>query len=147
MCDILKDHMGKLLAETETAQKTLKAIEKEYPVWLWQWYAAEAARIKEYLYKLESEVTLIEVDCIEIMGRLYQGNGNNKVFEQCYLTYMSLDKLVDDLKDTRMNLNYPSVYYSDVQQLESDWMRFGKIISAIYQELKNNELNKSYRLI
>ena len=147
MCNILKDHMGRLLAETERANKALRSIEKDYPAWMWQWYATEADKINGYLDRLESEVTLIEADCIEVMGRLYQGNGNNKIFEKCYVTYMSLNKILDDLRDVRINLHHPAAYYSDVKELETDWLRFSKIISAIYQELKDNDLNNNYWLV
>ena len=146
MNDILKNHMRSLLAETETAKKTIEVIEKKYPFWLWQWYVAEAANIHEYLFKLESEVTLIEVDCIEAMGSTYNDD-NNRFFDECYFTYMSLEGLIEDLRSVRVNLGNPSAYYSNVKQMKYDWIRFSEIVSEVYEELKSNELDSNYRLM
>jgi hypothetical protein len=142
MSDTMKDHIRRLMLKTFTAQKTLEAIEMEYPVWLWQWSSAESGSMEANLQKLESEVTLMEVDCIEMMGRLYHGNENGKVLEQCFATYMSLDRLIVDLKDIRINMNYPFVYFNNVERLQNDWMRFFEVFSEIPGELRNNELEK-----
>ena len=142
MYDMLKNHIRRLLMKTSSAQKTLEVIEKEYPVWLWPWCSAESSSIEKNLEKLESEVTLMEVDCIEIMGGLYHSNGNDNVLEHCFATYMSLDRLIDDLKGIRINMNYPFIYFNKVEQLLDDWMRVFKIVSAIHQELRNNESEK-----
>ena len=60
--------------------------------------------IVEYLNKLELEVTLLEIYCIEIMGHLYPGNNNEELFEQCFKIYMNLQKLSADLNGIRMDL-------------------------------------------
>ena len=139
---MLKDHIQRLLMKTSSAQKTLEVIEKEYPVWLWPGCTAEAGSIEKDLEKLESEVTLMEVDCIEIMGWLYRSNGNDNVLEHFFTTYMSLERLIIDLRGVRMNMNYPYAYFNEVEQLQDDWMNFFKFVSAVHQELRNNESEK-----
>lgn len=88
----------------ETYNGVMKECGKTYTILLRIWNGVEEERIEKYFNKLESEMMLMEIDCIEIMGHTYQGFGNSLLFEHCFDACASLDNLVKDLKKIRKNL-------------------------------------------
>jgi hypothetical protein len=110
----------------------------EHSFRLWLWDGNEVVEVRKYLNKLEASVILLQTDYIDIMGHLYQGNRNNKIFEQCYHTYETLDNLVRDLKNVRITLNDSYSYYSCSKQLESFFHRFRDTLIRICSEIKND---------
>ena len=106
--NILKDDSTKHIVGNLHCQENFEENDNEYLFRLWLRDGNVVNEIRKYLDKLETAVILIEVDYVDILGLIYQGNKNSRLFEQCYNSYVTLDGLVNDLKNIRMNLDNTS---------------------------------------
>ena len=142
--NILKDDCVKHIVGDPDSQKNNEENDMAHLFRLWLQYGDEVNEIKKYLNKLEIAVTLIEVDYVDILGHVYQGNRNNRIFEQCYDIYVTLDSLANDLKNVRMSLDNSTGYYKFMKRFESFSRRFANAANRICNEIDNHELMYDY---
>ena len=102
----------------------------------WKCEPAELNKTQAYINKLESEVMLMEADIVELMGSIYRGNEKSDAFEQCFETYTSLDKLVNDLNRVRISLNHSATYYRNLKKIRENIMDSKKNIQIPGKALK-----------
>lgn len=131
----LKKDIGTLLVETKVFQEDLEMTRRDCINLVKEHKINEWTDVIEHFKKLESALIIMQVDCVTLMGQTYQSQGTWQVFNRFYLTFYSLDSLLNELKHIRnrfvCSLNYPSqLKHSDI-----DWERSRETINQIRKYL------------
>ncbi len=144
MCLDLKKDIRTLLVDTEIFQEDLEMTEREYCNWVRERKINDLAKITEYLKKLESEVIIMEIDCITLMGQTYQNHSTWQNFNRFHLTFLTLYNLLNELKKIRTLLGCTLIFPDQMKQLDTYWGGFRKPINRIQKDLITGETFRMY---
>ncbi len=131
----IKKDIRTLLVDTEIFQRDLEIAEREYCNWLREHKINDLIQSIEYLKTLESEVIVMQVDCVALMGQTYQNHGDWQIFNHFHQAFLTLDNLLDELKKMKKTLGCILILPDQMKQLDRDWGRFRKPVNRIQKDI------------
>jgi len=130
MNTILQKDLTTLMVDTERIKDDLERLERDYSVWARKQEEKDLADLLEDLKGAEVDVSLLLTDCVSA-GCHCGENAPKVVFHDLHDLFSCLDKLFNDLKMAREQLEEAHIHAMSLEHLDIDYGRFAKLITEI----------------
>jgi len=130
MNTILQKDMTTLMVDTERIKDDLERLERHYSVWARKQEEKDLADLLQDLKGAEVDVSLLLTDCVSA-GCHCGENAAKVVFHDLHDLFSCLDKLFNDLKKAREQLEEAHIHAMSLEHLDIDYGRFAKLITEI----------------
>ena len=121
--------------DAQAVREGLEMLVQDHEAWSKQYQQDDLKQLIENLIHLESDMSIIEVDCIS-RGFQYHRDGKRHVLDYLHNAFANLNILFNGLKKLRTELNKSHIHPAELKQLEIDWGRLRKTIGEIQKFLQ-----------
>lgn len=135
---IIRQDVQKLLRDVQQFQRILEALEKDCEAWARECQENDLGRGIIQLKSLESDVSLMQTDCISICHVCQEDDAWVSLKTLRY-AFAALNTLYNDLKKLRTKLKESYIHRAALKKLEIDWARFSKTVKEITRCLEYAE--------
>lgn len=133
---IVRDDINKFAQDVQMVRSQLNMLEQDQKVWARENEERDLVEVIEYLKELESDVSILEADCITSVKSDFREKGAWNVYDILQKAFARLDILFKDIKSVRVGLSESYIRAVDLERLEIDWRRFQKMIPQIRRSLQ-----------
>jgi len=135
MDPVLRQHIHKLIADSEDVKSVLELLENDHAIWARNREEKDLEKFSHRVKQLENDISLIMSDCFSFS----QQKENRAPIEDFHLAFARVNDLFQDLKKVRLDFHEACIYPGELEQLEIDWGRFRKTIDQILKHLKRGQ--------
>jgi hypothetical protein len=132
---ILKQDIGKLMADTADTKLALERLEKDHALWARKREEKDLAEFIKNVQELEFDVSVLMGDCFFLSHK----EKNMRTMEGFHQAYVYMNALFQDLKKARNDLNEAYICPEELRDLEIDWGRLRKSIGKIQKHLQDGK--------
>ena len=127
---MLQTDMTTLLGDTERIGQDMERLRQDYSVWARKREEKDLADLQEDLKGAEVDVSLLLTHCVS--GGCHCGEDASKaIFHDLHDLFCCLDKLFNDLKKAREQLEEAHIHAVSLEHFDVDYGRLSKLIGEI----------------
>lgn len=131
----MQDATRKLVRDVREIQARFEMLERDRSNWRRRREEDDLDEVMEYLKKLETDVSILESDCVLSMTGDPGGREAGQVFDTLNDIFGRLNNLFEDVKTMKTELKDSYIQPGDLDRLRIDWGRFRKTIGPIEEHL------------
>ena len=124
-----------LVQDVQGVQARLDLLERDRKSWARKREENDLAEMMEYLKQMESDVSILQADCVISMTQAFEGGNVFRVSDVLQVIFGGINILFDDVKTMKTELKDSYIQTADLAQLKIDWGRFRKTIGPIEKSL------------
>lgn len=128
---MVQKSIRELVQDVQEIQARLDNLEKDRKNWARNREENDLSDIMEILQQLESDISILQADCVISMTQYFDGKSDYDVFDILHGIFGILNTLFKDVKTMKKELKKSYIQASDLAQIKIDWGRFRKTISSI----------------
>ena len=134
---IVRNDINKFAQDAQAVRSQLDVLEQDRNNWARESEERDLEEVIEFLKVLESDVSILESDCITSTTIDFRREKNPwSVYDILHKAFARLDILFKDIKSVKTGLNESYINTVDLEKLEIDWRRFQKMIPQIRESLQ-----------
>lgn len=129
----LNGDIRKLANDNLKLKSELEKLEQDHAAWASNREEKDLEKITSCLKRLEADVSVMAGDCSSQVSR-HDGNG---LGEDLHHAYVHLNRLFEDVKKARTDLERAYIQPEEIGQMEIDWGRLKKTVAEIAEHLEH----------
>ena len=133
---MVQNAIRELVQDVQGVQARLDLLERDRKSWARKREENDLAEMIEYLKQMESDVSILQADCVISMTQAFEGGNVFRVSYVLQVIFGGINILFDDVKTMKTELKDSYIQPADLAQLKIDWERFRKTIGPIEKSLQ-----------
>ena len=133
---MVQNAIRELVQDVQGVQARLDLLERDRKSWARKREENDLAEMMEYLKQMESDVSILQADCVISMTQAFEGGNVFRVSDVLQVIFGGINILFDDVKTMKTELKDSYIQPADLAQLKIDWERFRKTIGPIEKSLQ-----------